>query len=63
METPKFPQRVTFIATLETNDEGMDWEMASNLVRDTLLVGEDNRPLITVDLIKVIRMEIVEGDK
>lgn len=58
----KFPQKVTFTAELIIDTEGMDWEMAANLVADTLLVGEDNRPLITVNLLRVTRMEIVEED-
>lgn len=63
----KFPQKITFVATLTTNTEGMDWEKAVEVVNQGLLEGDLNPERsgldpYTLDLVKVTRMEIVEGD-
>lgn len=63
METPKFPQRVRFIAELVIDTEGMDWEAAVQNVSKALLDGDGGDVEYTLNLVKVTRMEIVEGDK
>lgn len=65
----RFPQKVTFTATLTMDTEGMDWEMATENVVFALLHGDldpvrpQGFPPYSVDLVKVTRMEIVEEDE
>lgn len=59
---PRFPQRVTFIATLTIDTEGMDWAMAVEEVERVLCQGNANGGETGLDLVKVTRMEIVEED-
>ncbi len=62
----RFPQRVTFTATLDINAEGMNWEMAADAVRFALLHGDldPERPEVgapyTLELVRLSKMEIVE---
>lgn len=57
----KFLQRVTFIAELEIDTDGMNWEMAEEKVNYALLHG-DLEEEFTANVVKVIRMEIPEED-
>lgn len=60
---PVFPQRVTFIGTLEIDTEGMDWAAARKAVSQALLDGDGREVNYTLNVSKVIRMEIVEEDE
>ena len=57
---PKFPQRVTFVGTLEIDTEGMDWQAARKAIDQALLDGDGGNVTYTLRVEKVIRMEIVE---
>ena len=60
----RFPQRVTFIATLEIDIEGMDWATADAQIIQALLDG-DNAPGshdYTLNLVRTVRMERIEED-
>jgi len=59
---PKFPQRVTFIGTLEIDTEGMDWESARRNINQALLDGDGGDAEYTLNVVKVTRMEIIEED-
>lgn len=56
----KFPQLVTFVATLEIDTEGMDWKMAEDLITQALLDGDGGEVSYTLTLSKAVRMEIIE---
>lgn len=58
----KFPQKVRFVGELIIDTEGMDWEAAVQNVNQALLDGDGGDVEYTLNLIKVTRMEIVEGD-
>jgi hypothetical protein len=57
-----FPQRVTFIGTLEIDTEGMDWAAARKHIDQALLDGDGGDVAYALNVSKVIRMEIVEED-
>jgi len=46
-------QRITFVATVDVDTEGLNWAMATALVR---------KRLAGADLLKVIRLEIPEDE-
>lgn len=60
---PKFPQRVTFIATLDIVTEDMDWFAAQKNINQALLDGDGGDVPYTLTIQKVIRMEIPEEEE
>ena len=49
-------QRITFVATMDVDTEGLDWSLATELVNEMLCGTDDIR------LTKVIRLEIPEDE-
>lgn len=58
----KFPQRVTFTATLEIDTDGMSWDDARKHVNQALLDGDGGDVTYTLNLVRVYRMEAVEEE-
>ena len=58
----KFPQRVTFTATLEIDTDGMNWDDARKRVNQALLDGDGGDVTYSLNLIRVFRMEAVEEE-
>jgi hypothetical protein len=58
----KFPQRVTFVAVLEVDTEGMNWQGAETLIAQALLDGDGGDVDYTLTLVKATRMEVIEED-
>lgn len=59
---PKFPQKVTFIATLEIDTEGMNWKDADRQVIQALLDGDASTDDYKLSLVGSIRIEATQED-
>lgn len=49
-------QRITFVATMDVDTEGLNWSLATELVQQRLCVDPE------IILTKVIRLEIPEDE-